>query len=196
MEYRTDGDKAVEHEEWPISSFGMSVSQWVSEWVTMIIARDASASENDHRWSLYEYKHRHDSNLNHNKTSLSTYRCPTSVAHQIWLSSPYCCKSAAWFEDSSKRFASCDLIFNEHSILKVLDQLPAKQRCMVVLDPAGVTSGSREMKEKKKEAEKEGLKVSSWSKMLPQQLFSIWMAQFIPRAITLFNSCKTINQIT
>ena len=30
---------------------------------------------------------------------------------------------------------------------------------MVLLDPAGVTSGSREMKEKKKEAEKEGLKV-------------------------------------
>ena len=44
---------------------------------------------------------------------------------------------------------------------KVLDQLPAKQRCMVVLDTAGVTSGSWEMKEKKKEAEKEGLKVSS-----------------------------------
>ena len=30
---------------------------------------------------------------------------------------------------------------------------------MVVLDPAGVSSGSREMKEKKKEAEKKGLKV-------------------------------------
>ena len=45
------------------------------------------------------------------------------------------------------------------SMLKVLDQLPAKQRCMVLLDPAGVTSGSREMKEKRKEAEKEGLKV-------------------------------------
>ena len=44
-------------------------------------------------------------------------------------------------------------------MLKVLDQLPAKQRCMVLLDPAGVTSGSREMKEKRKEAEKEGLKV-------------------------------------
>ena len=43
----------------------------------------------------------------------------------------------------------------------MLDQLPAKQRCMVVLDPAGVTSGSREMKEKKKEAEKEGLKVTA-----------------------------------
>ena len=46
MEYRTDGDKAVEHEEWPISSFGMSVSESVSQSVTMIIARDASASEN------------------------------------------------------------------------------------------------------------------------------------------------------
>ena len=29
----------------------------------------------------------------------------------------------------------------------------------MVLDPAGVSSGSREMKEKKKEAEKKGLKV-------------------------------------
>ena len=48
--------------------------------------------------------------------------------------------------------------------LKVLDQLPAKQRCMVVLDPAGVASGSREMKEKKKEAEKEGLKVGCWNR--------------------------------
>ena len=47
MEYRTDGDKAVEHEEWPISSFGMSVSESVSQSVTMIIARDASASENN-----------------------------------------------------------------------------------------------------------------------------------------------------
>ena len=32
---------------------------------------------------------------------------------------------------------------------------------MVVLDPAGVASGSREMKEKRKEAEKEGLKVTA-----------------------------------
>ena len=52
----------------------------------------------------------------------------------------------------------------------MLDQLPAKQRCMVLLDPAGVTSGSREMKEKKKEAEKEGLKVVVESTMsIPQQ---------------------------
>ena len=51
------------------------------------------------------------------------------------------------------------LYINKLSMLKVLDQLPAKQRCMVLLDPAGVTSGSREMKEKRKEAEKEGLKV-------------------------------------
>ena len=42
VEYKTDGDRAVKHEKWPISSFGMSVSQWV----TMISARDASASEN------------------------------------------------------------------------------------------------------------------------------------------------------
>ena len=44
-------------------------------------------------------------------------------------------------------------------MLHQLDQLPAKRRYMVVLDPAGVSSGSREMKEKKKEAEKKGLKV-------------------------------------
>ena len=44
-------------------------------------------------------------------------------------------------------------------MLHQLDQLPANRRCMVVLDPAGVSSGSREMKEKKKEAEKKGLKV-------------------------------------
>ena len=31
VEYKTDGDRAVKHEKWPISSFGMSVSQWVSE---------------------------------------------------------------------------------------------------------------------------------------------------------------------
>ena len=45
VEYKTDGDRAVKHEKWPISSFGMSVSQSVSESVTMIRARDASASE-------------------------------------------------------------------------------------------------------------------------------------------------------
>ena len=45
----------------------------------------------------------------------------------------------------------CSLLF------QVLTQLPSKQRCMVVLDPSGVASGSKEMKEKKEEAEKKGL---------------------------------------
>ena len=67
-------------------------------------------------------------------------------------------------------------------ILKVLDQLPAKQRCMVLLDPAGVTSGSREMKEKRKEAEKEGLKVDqSEQNVATLQLFSFWRVRSISR---------------
>ena len=41
MEYKTYGDRAVKLEKWPISSFGMSINQSV----TMISARDASASE-------------------------------------------------------------------------------------------------------------------------------------------------------
>ena len=65
-----------------------------------------------------------------------------------------------YFEDVAKFLAMAPRILCS-SEKKVLDQLPAKQRCMVLLDPAGVTSGSWEMKEKKKEAEKEGLKVSS-----------------------------------
>ena len=59
----------------------------------------------------------------------------------------------------TRGLCSKGLYSNKLSMLKGLDQLPAKQRCMVLLDPAGVTSGSREMKEKRKEAEKEGLKV-------------------------------------
>ena len=39
---KTKGDRAVKHEKWLISSFGMSVSPSV----TMISARDARASEN------------------------------------------------------------------------------------------------------------------------------------------------------
>ena len=42
MEYKTYGDRAVKLEKWPISSFGPSVNQSV----TIISARDASASEN------------------------------------------------------------------------------------------------------------------------------------------------------
>ena len=42
MEYKPDGDRAVKHEKWPISSFGNSLSQTV----TMISARDAGASDN------------------------------------------------------------------------------------------------------------------------------------------------------
>ena len=42
MEYKTYGDRAVKLEKWPISSFGMSISQSV----TVVSARDASASEN------------------------------------------------------------------------------------------------------------------------------------------------------
>ena len=63
----------------------------------------------------------------------------------------------------SSHMTELSLLLQERCMIRrlkkdVLDQLPAKQRCMVVLDPAGVSSGSREMKEKKKEAEKEGLK--------------------------------------
>ena len=43
-------------------------------------------------------------------SSVSTCRCPTSVALQTWMSSPYCCRSAAWFAGSSKRFSSYDHI--------------------------------------------------------------------------------------
>ena len=43
MECNTDGDRDVKHEEWPIYSFG--------PWVTMISARDASASKNCHKLS-------------------------------------------------------------------------------------------------------------------------------------------------
>ena len=46
MEYKTYGDRAVKLEKWPISSFGPSVSQSVRPSVTMISARDASASKN------------------------------------------------------------------------------------------------------------------------------------------------------
>ena len=42
MEYKTYGDRAVKLEKWPISSFGPSVNPSI----TMISARDASASEN------------------------------------------------------------------------------------------------------------------------------------------------------
>ena len=42
MEYKTYGNRAVKLEKWPISSFGPSVNQSV----TIISARDASASEN------------------------------------------------------------------------------------------------------------------------------------------------------
>ena len=45
MEYKTYGDRAVKLEKWPISSFGPSVNQSVSQSVTIISARDASASE-------------------------------------------------------------------------------------------------------------------------------------------------------
>jgi len=41
---------------------------------------------------------------------------------------------------------------------EVLTQLPSKQRCMVVLDPGGVNTSSKVMKEKKKENEKDELK--------------------------------------
>ena len=41
MEYKTYGDRAVKLEKWPISSFGPSVNPSI----TMISARDASASE-------------------------------------------------------------------------------------------------------------------------------------------------------
>jgi len=63
----------------------------------------------------------------------------------------------------SSNMTELSLLLQERCMIRrlkqeVLDQLPAKQRCMVLLDPAGVTSGSREMKEKRKEAEKEGLK--------------------------------------
>ena len=47
MKYKTYGDRAVKLEKWPISSFGMSVHQSVSPSVTIISARDASASENN-----------------------------------------------------------------------------------------------------------------------------------------------------
>merc|ERR1719209_1664795 len=63
----------------------------------------------------------------------------------------------------SSNMTELSLLLQERCMVRrlkqeVLDQLPAKQRCMGLLDPAGVTSGSREMKEKRKEAEKEGLK--------------------------------------
>ena len=59
---------------------------------------------------------------------------------------------------------------------------------MVLLDPAGVTSGSREMKEKKKEAEKEGLKVVVGTPTKKRQkLFWLWRT----RAVKSFFFCST-----
>ena len=57
--------------------------------------------------------------------------------------------------------AELSLLLRERCMVRrlkqdVLKQLPSKQRCMVVLDPGGVQSNSKEMKEKKKEAEKGG----------------------------------------
>jgi len=55
------------------------------------------------------------------------------------------------------------LILKERCMIRrlksdVLQQLPSKQRCLVVLDPAGVDTSNKIMKEKKKENEKNNLK--------------------------------------
>jgi SWI/SNF-related matrix-associated actin-dependent regulator 1 of chromatin subfamily A len=63
----------------------------------------------------------------------------------------------------SSHMAELALLLQERCMVRrlkqeVLAQLPSKQRTMVLLDPAGVKSNSKEMKEKRKEAEKEGMK--------------------------------------
>jgi len=63
----------------------------------------------------------------------------------------------------SSNMHELSLILNERCMIRrlkaeVLQQLPTKQRCLVVLDPAGVDTGSKIMKEKKKENEKDALK--------------------------------------
>merc|ERR1712142_153204 len=55
------------------------------------------------------------------------------------------------------------LILKERCMIRrlksdVLEQLPSKQRCLVVLDPAGVDTSSKVMKDKRKENEKDQLK--------------------------------------
>jgi len=55
------------------------------------------------------------------------------------------------------------LVLSERCMIRrlkaeVLTQLPSKQRCLVVLDPAGVDTTSKIMKEKRKESEKDELR--------------------------------------
>eukprot|EP00092_Neocalanus_flemingeri_P016312 GFUD01017657.1.p1 GENE.GFUD01017657.1~~GFUD01017657.1.p1 ORF type:complete len:811 (-),score=228.30 GFUD01017657.1:63-2438(-) len=63
----------------------------------------------------------------------------------------------------SSNMHELSLILHERCMVRrlkteVLQQLPSKQRCMVVLDPAGVDTASKVMKEKKKENEKDELR--------------------------------------
>jgi len=63
----------------------------------------------------------------------------------------------------SSNMQELSLILNERCMIRrlkteVLQQLPSKQRCLVVLDPAGVDTASKVMKEKKKENEKDDLR--------------------------------------
>jgi len=63
----------------------------------------------------------------------------------------------------SSNMQELSLLLNERCMIRrlkteVLKQLPSKQRCLIVLDPAGVDTASKVMKEKKKENEKDGMK--------------------------------------
>jgi len=65
--------------------------------------------------------------------------------------------------NGSSNMQELNLVLRERCMIRrlktdVLTQLPSKQRCMVVLDPAGVDTASKIMKEKKKENEKDQLR--------------------------------------
>jgi len=65
--------------------------------------------------------------------------------------------------NGSSNMQELSLLLNERCMIRrlktdVLEQLPSKQRCLVVLDPAGVDTSSKVMKDKRKENEKDQLK--------------------------------------
>ena len=114
-DYKTYGDRAVKHEKWPISSFGKSVRLSV----TMISARDASASGNSCKITFCEPIY----GLQEDQASKMLFQvCETCSQH------PWARAQAMLDKQYTGRLAHCCTIFLGHLGIYIEIQISISER--------------------------------------------------------------------